>query len=174
MHLPASAFVKILYFSPVTMTMMQLWVFSYSSHSRKGLYLRSYSSSGWTWAMLLQRYGTFWRDTRRVLQRQMNPQIVTRYRPIEMKSAHEFLQNLLATPENFFEHIKRSVTFHVVCSQNSFCSRIIGRQALYTAYGVDVQERGDTMIKTAEHAHEAVVASMTPGQFLVDMIPIRA
>ena len=29
------------------------------------------------------------------------------------------------------------------------------------------------MIKTAEHALEAVNASMTPGQFLVDMIPIR-
>lgn len=125
--------------------------------------------------MLLQRYGPFWRDTRRVLQRQMHPQIVHRYRPIEMKSTHELLQNLLATPENFLEHIKRSVIFHhVVRRQNSLCSRIIGRQALYTAYGVDVQERGDTMIRTAEHAHEAVVASMTPGQFLVDVIPICA
>ena len=51
--------------------------------------------------------------------------------------------------------------------------RIIGRQALYTAYGLDIHERGDDTTKTAEHALEVMDTALTPGQFLVDVIPIR-
>lgn len=40
------------------------------------------------------------------------------------------------------------------------------------AYGIDVQDKDDYWINTAEHAMEGGIKAGVPGTFLVDLIPI--
>ena len=49
---------------------------------------------------------------------------------------------------------------------------ITGRELIYSAYGVDVQESDDSIIATAEHGLEASIVAMSPGRFWVDIFPI--
>lgn len=111
---------------------------------------------GWKEIMVMLRYGSFWRDTRRALQPLVHPQAIHRYRGSATSSARDFLRSLLSTPNGLHDHIKNT----------------IGRQALVAIYGVAADENGEALIKTAEHALEGVTASMRPGRFIVDMIPI--
>lgn len=41
------------------------------------------------------------------------------------------------------------------------------------AYGIEVQEKNDPWIATAEHALEGATVTGIPGSFMVDIIPIR-
>lgn len=41
------------------------------------------------------------------------------------------------------------------------------------AYGIEVQEKNDPWIATAEHALEGATVTGIPGSFMVDVIPIR-
>ena len=49
--------------------------------------------------------------------------------------------------------------------------RMAGAVVLSIAYGIEVKGSDDPYITTAEHAMEAVNATMTPGAYLVDFIP---
>ena len=40
-------------------------------------------------------------------------------------------------------------------------------------YGMDVQDHDDKFVRIAEEASEALGATIIPGRFLVDMVPIR-
>ena len=42
------------------------------------------------------------------------------------------------------------------------------------AYGLEIENRDDTSIAAAERAVQIVASCVTPGSFLVDLIPIRA
>ncbi|EKM49100.1 uncharacterized protein PHACADRAFT_214509 [Phanerochaete carnosa HHB-10118-sp] len=110
---------------------------------------------GFGWSIGLMRYNAFWRDARKAYHRELHPQAVQRFRPIVVRSSYELLRNLLRAPEKFNEHLRHAM----------------GRELLYSAYGIDVQEKDDPIIATAEHGLESAVAAMNIGQFLVDLIP---
>lgn len=48
--------------------------------------------------MVVLKYGTFWRDTRRALQPFLHPQAIHRFRDIHVRTTHELLGDLLSTP----------------------------------------------------------------------------
>ena len=56
--------------------------------------------------MGLMRYGSLWRDSRKAIAQEFHPQVIDRYRPAEIKSTHEFLCDLIETPEDFRHHVK--------------------------------------------------------------------
>ena len=53
------------------------------------------------------RYNSFWKEARKLFQREWHPQAVQRFRPIVAKSSHQFLKNLLEEPDHFYEHIRQ-------------------------------------------------------------------
>lgn len=63
-----------------------------------------------------------------------------------------------------------SLSFFLVGS-NSGVGRMAGDSIMAIAYGIETTE-DDPYVATAEHAMEAVNASLVPGAFLVDLFPI--
>lgn len=51
-------------------------------------------------------------------------------------------------------------------------SSLSGRVIMEVAYGIEVQEKNDPWIATAEHALEGATVTGIPGSFMVDIIPI--
>ncbi|EKM54962.1 uncharacterized protein PHACADRAFT_255217 [Phanerochaete carnosa HHB-10118-sp] len=111
---------------------------------------------GFDWAVAFAQPGKYWREQRKVYQREYHPQAIKRYRRTETQAAHTFLHNLLASPEDFFRHTRY----------------VLGQVLIYSAYGVKTKNHDDPLIATVEHGVEAAVAAMSPGQFLVDILPI--
>ena len=50
---------------------------------------------------------------------------------------------------------------------------MLGKDLIYSAYGLKTASRDDPIIETVEHGLEAALAAMIPGRFLVDAFPIR-
>lgn len=48
-----------------------------------------------------------------------------------------------------------------------------GYEIINIAYGIEVTGRNDPYVQTAEHAVGAVVATASPGSYLVNVLPIR-
>ncbi|GJE99706.1 cytochrome P450 [Phanerochaete sordida] len=111
--------------------------------------------SGFAWSIATMRYNSFWRDSRKVLQREYHPNSVQRFRPMVVEASHQFLRNLLEEPEHFYQHIRH----------------FLGRVLLHSAYGIDVRRKDDPVVQVAERGLEAAIAALSPGQFLVDLIP---
>ena len=57
--------------------------------------------------MSLMPYGLFWRRHRRLFQEYFHRNAVTEYQPIQRQEVQAFLRRLLATPDDFFHHIRQ-------------------------------------------------------------------
>lgn len=58
------------------------------------------------WVLAFFHYGKQWREYRKMLHQHFNMNAVTKYEPQDVKAAHEFLQRLATTPEEFLNHTK--------------------------------------------------------------------
>ena len=61
---------------------------------------------GLNWSFGLQPYGPEWRDGRKAFQKVFHPNIVPRFRPLEVVEARKLLRRLLQTPDNFMAHLR--------------------------------------------------------------------
>lgn len=73
---------------------------------------------GWEFNMGTMPYSDRWRQHRRLFHQTFRPKASLRYRPIQLKKMHEFLQGLLSSPEDFMLHYKTCVTFCHVLSES--------------------------------------------------------
>ncbi|TFK41794.1 cytochrome P450 [Crucibulum laeve] len=111
---------------------------------------------GWDWFMSALPYGEQWKDQRRLFQQHFHPSNVTVYEDTIVEYVHEFLSDILQTPQDFLAHVRR----------------IPGGAAISLAYGIKVERYNDRFVKVAEHAVNAITAAGVPGAFLVDIFPI--
>ncbi|KAJ7668691.1 cytochrome P450 [Mycena polygramma] len=110
---------------------------------------------GWDWALLFQSYNDGFFTPRRIIQQQFQPGIVARdYRPVMLFEVKVLLQNLLAKPEHFSDHLKR----------------MAGAIIMMVTYGHRVLSQDDPFIQLAEEVRRH--AEATPGAALVDTLPV--
>lgn len=111
---------------------------------------------GFDWPFTLEPYGPTWRRRRKAFHSQFQPQVVTRYRPMEEKSTHDLLRRLLDQPEEFRCHIRH----------------MAGAETMLIGYGIKVQEKDDPYVQLAEEALRCAAACARAGAYLVDVFPI--
>ncbi|TFK41782.1 cytochrome P450 [Crucibulum laeve] len=111
---------------------------------------------GWDWFMPALPYGEQWKEQRRLFQQHFHPSNVTVYEDIIVEYVHEFLSDMLQTPQDFLAHVRRTT----------------GGVAISLAYGIKIKRHNDPFVKLAEDAIDAVAAAGVPGAFLVDVFPV--
>ncbi|EIW75950.1 cytochrome P450 [Coniophora puteana RWD-64-598 SS2] len=93
-----------------------------------------------------------WRLHRRVFHQAIRQDAVARYRPAQLRAAHELCRNIFLAPRAYVEHL----TLHA------------GAIILATVYGYDVSGRhDDAMLAIIERANEHVTGNGTPFVFAI-------
>ncbi|KDQ53896.1 hypothetical protein JAAARDRAFT_38867 [Jaapia argillacea MUCL 33604] len=111
---------------------------------------------GWDRLFSIMRYGSQWREYRRVFHQHFNRSAVDKYKDIQARESRVFLRKLLETPEDFYDHIRFAFTAAI----------------MDIAYGITVTDKSDKFVTISEEAVESVSLASLPGAFLVDFIPI--
>ncbi|KAL1702540.1 cytochrome P450 [Schizophyllum commune] len=101
-------------------------------------------------------YGAGWRARRRIAHESLHGKASINVRPLELKSAHTFLRNMLDAGEDDLEAEIRLMT---------------GRLIVSAAYGIDVRSKEDPHIVEAELLMRRLMSSAAPGAYLVNSIP---
>ncbi|GJE99702.1 cytochrome P450 [Phanerochaete sordida] len=128
---------------------------NYSNRAARGVTMLR-DLCGFDWSIAFAQPDEFWRDQRKFFQREYGARAIKRFRPAETQHARAFLRNLLETPLDFFHHARY----------------VLGKDLIYSAYGLKTGSHDDPLIETVEHGLEATLAAMIPGRFLVDAFPI--
>ncbi|KAJ3884434.1 cytochrome P450, partial [Lentinula edodes] len=97
-----------------------------------------------------------WREQRRVIHHEFHPKAVTKYRPVELKAVHNLLKRLHQHPDSWYNDL----------------SHFIGEIILTTIYGIAIKSSDDPFVATAIKAMEVISLATSPGQFLVESLPI--
>ncbi|KAJ7259504.1 hypothetical protein B0H12DRAFT_414977 [Mycena haematopus] len=111
---------------------------------------------GWDFSLALLPLGDRWRRERRMFQQHFRRDISRNYRPIQMKNIHQLLLRLLASPQEFREHIK------------TLAAAII----MATVYGYEVQPSNDRFVSLSENAVKKISESFFPGAVAVNAFPM--
>jgi hypothetical protein len=88
-----------------------------------------------------------------------------------------FLGQLLQKPSDFLQHVRTYVPVYYISGHLStpssfFRISLVGSTSISMTYSINIQPYNDPYIKIAEEAVGANRELMTPGAFLVDIIPI--
>lgn len=59
------------------------------------------------WHVVMQRYGNFWRDGRKVSQRGFGPQAVLKFRERTEEATHAVLRSILHRPKEYRELLRQ-------------------------------------------------------------------
>ncbi|EDR09902.1 uncharacterized protein LACBIDRAFT_233802 [Laccaria bicolor S238N-H82] len=108
------------------------------------------------WALAFLPYGATWRSHRKAFHEHFHSNIVSKYQPIQAEAAKTFLRRLLASPDDFMEHMRH----YFAASIMEIC------------YGIAVLEHNDPYVSIAKDAVEGVSEAGIPGAFLVDLFPV--
>jgi hypothetical protein len=68
---------------------------------------------GWDWSMSMMPYSPRWRRHRTKFQNYFHVNLSSVYQPGQTKETHTLLHNLLATPNDYNQHIRRSDTWRL-------------------------------------------------------------
>ncbi|KAJ8522840.1 hypothetical protein ONZ45_g646 [Pleurotus djamor] len=115
-----------------------------------------YKLMGWDWNLALTPYGEVWRARRRVFWQEFNRSQAVYHRPIQLKHSHRFLCRLLASPSDFYEHVRYSTAAAIIES----------------TYGMEIELYDDPHIARSEIGVEHFDNAVVHGAFLVDTFPI--
>ncbi|KAL1672541.1 cytochrome P450 [Schizophyllum commune] len=96
------------------------------------------------------------RARRRIAHESLHGKASINVRPLELKSAHTFLRNMLDAGEDDLEAEIRLMTGHLIVS---------------AAYGIDVRSKNDPHILEVEMLMHRLMSSAAPGAYLVNSIP---
>ncbi|KAJ7285227.1 cytochrome P450 [Mycena rebaudengoi] len=113
---------------------------------------------GWNKGIALLGYGTpGFRRSRKYFHQLFGSQIhLKKFYPLEEEETHIFLLRLLESPEQFLSHIHR----------------LSSAIALRIAYGYTLQGEKDPLVGLVTTVMEEFSAAITPGAFMVDVLPI--
>ncbi|TFK35043.1 cytochrome P450 [Crucibulum laeve] len=110
---------------------------------------------GWDFSFGFMRYGSRWKQHRRMFNSNFNPAASAEYKPAHIKEARALLGRLLVDGQGFMHHLR-----------HTFVATI-----MRAVYDIDVAESDDLYISTAEAALAGLAIAGNPGAFLVDLIP---
>ncbi|KAI9459922.1 cytochrome P450 [Lactarius psammicola] len=109
----------------------------------------------WHWQLPFKRYGEDWRQGRKLLDRGLRPTSSAAYRPMQQERARVLLTRLLATPNQWRDHVE---IFQ-------------GELILDMTYGYEVKGRDDRKLDIAIRLNEFGIEKMLPGALLVNELP---
>ncbi|KAJ7286148.1 cytochrome P450 [Mycena rebaudengoi] len=129
-----------------------------SLYSDRPVFQMSGELVGWKRGSALLYYGTLrFRRSRKFFHQLFGSHVnVQRFYPIQLEENHKFLKRLLETPEELVSHIRRMISAVV----------------LEITYGYTVEGDDDSIVRMVDNVMEEFSASIAPGAFLVDLIPI--
>ncbi|EEB92377.1 hypothetical protein MPER_09122, partial [Moniliophthora perniciosa FA553] len=113
---------------------------------------------GWKNTLVLVPYSQRFRNYRRLAHQLFgNAQLMKGFHPIEELETHRFLKRLLAKPDSFQDHIRKTA----------------GAIILRISHGYEVKEGEDPFVSLADTAVDQFSKSTAPGGFLVNFLPAR-
>jgi hypothetical protein len=113
------------------------------------------------WNFGLLPYGELWRRKRKLMHAHFHPGVADRYHSVQLASVRRFAQNILVT-KNEKEDLLPVV-------------RLSFAQMFFKAvYGIDVDSYKSEYISLPEQLAKNVDKAITPGRFIVDVLPICA
>ncbi|KAF9447113.1 cytochrome P450 [Macrolepiota fuliginosa MF-IS2] len=110
----------------------------------------------WEYNMAFLPYGNWWRRHRRLFHDHFHPNIVDKYKDVQIDTARAFLRRLLKTPDDFMHHVRHA----------------FGSSIVKVAYGITIEEENDPFVINGEIALGGLAEAGNPGTFLVDYFPI--
>lgn len=123
-------------------------------------------------------YGDIFREVRKLFQQSYNTHEQARHAlPLINHGASKLLPALLETPENMLSHVREYVVvpirFHIrpTYTLHFFFSKA-GATILLLAYGYNTKPN-DPLVKLVKQSNDDFSEVMTPGSFLVDLLPPR-
>ncbi|KAH9477593.1 Cytochrome P450 monooxygenase 98 [Psilocybe cubensis] len=110
---------------------------------------------GFSWLMPFMPYGPAWKERRRLFLRHFHPSNDYLHKDHELKYSRRLLENLLAHPEGFMDHIRHCVgsTLHSI------------------AYGGETESVGNQFIKIAEEVAECLSDAALISTMVADVMP---
>lgn len=128
-----------------------------------------------SWNMSIMKYGREWKDSRKLFNGFMNPRAVVQFDGYQRKHAHRLLSRLVETPQDFVEHVNLWEIFPPLRALTTLTPiySMVGALVTEVLYGFNVESHDDKSLRAMELACEHSEKAMSPGAFLVDILPIR-
>ncbi|KAJ6518519.1 cytochrome P450 monooxygenase [Mycena vulgaris] len=108
------------------------------------------------WVFAFSAYGALWREGRKLFHSQFQESVVPDLRPLQIKSAHNVLRRIIASPEDLIRHLH----LHV------------GGFLMEVAYSIEMNAQTAELIGMADDVILAWSKIAVPGAYLVDTLPI--
>jgi hypothetical protein len=128
----------------------------------------------WEWVVQVARYGEFWRQARKLLDRGLRTGALAVYRPVLQTKAHVLLIHLLENPEAWKAHLEQFVVLllmSLVFITHYPTSSLTGEITLTIAYGYEVQGPNDRMVDVARKLLQLGSEMILPGALLINDLP---
>ncbi|KAK1228847.1 hypothetical protein PQX77_008114 [Marasmius sp. AFHP31] len=109
---------------------------------------------GWNFAVM--RYSDQWRLHRRTFNQFFQSRVISQYNDIQRAATVKLMQNLEASPEDFFQHVKHQS----------------GSILLKIVYGYTLQAKDDPYLELFHEAQEGIGAAAIIGSFWIDYFPV--
>ncbi|KAF8266319.1 cytochrome P450 [Lactarius quietus] len=109
----------------------------------------------WHFHLPLTKYGEAWRQGRKLLDRSLRPGAAASYRPMQQARARVLLTRLLATPNEWKDHVEL----------------FQGELILDMTYGYEVKGRQDKMLEVPKRFSDFASKVFFPGSLLVNELP---
>jgi cytochrome P450 len=113
---------------------------------------------GWQNALVLLQYGDRFRRHRKYFHRYIGISAVTKLQPIQITHTRTFLRSILQSPDDLAKHIRHTA----------------GSIILRISHGYDTRPSDDPLVQLADKATAELGIAITPGAFLVELIPARS
>lgn len=124
--------------------------------------------------LLLRKQDADGKQSRRLLQEQLNTRAVSVYTHIQEAGARILASDLLHHPDNFRKSIRRFVLFlFLSMSLESKIISMVTSVILMIAYGYKVKKEDDPLVSMAEQVMHYLSTTVAPNRYWVDAIPAR-
>ena len=129
----------------------------------------------WRWLLPLARYGNAWRQGRKLLDRSLGPGAAATYRPMQQARVRVLLTRLLATPNDWKDHIELCETFFymMIVLFIILLLSFQGELILDMTYGYEVKGRHDRKLDVSIQFNKFGGVKLDRFAMLIDRFPFR-
>ncbi len=128
-------------------------------------------------SMSLLSNAATWRKQRREFHKFFSVTVSTQWDCIQESGARKLLALLLEDPQQFYEHGKLYVSFHLCCAT---CPPVLtpatisafGWISMRVTYGISPKDPHDEALALAVEGADIAVEALAPGKYLVESFPI--
>jgi hypothetical protein len=114
---------------------------------------------GFDFGTVAMPYGDAWRTSRRLMHTHLNQGAASKYQPTQVTFARKLARDILRAKQDI------GVVSQVVHAN-------FGRMMVTLMYGIHNEDAVSKQLSLAEKAMEAFSVGFTPGNFLVDVLPL--